>query len=93
MLGLLESLCSSGIKFAGFADNDGTSSGRWSNLKVKMQDRLFQWESGCIESDIIRILPEHYLENLLKDSEGGWDGDSLEHLLIGLELTSKSLDE
>lgn len=57
LLDLLESLNKSGIKFAGFADNDGKKPERWSRLKEAMDTRLFQWGEGCIETNILRLFP------------------------------------
>lgn len=93
LLDLLESLNKSGIKFAGFADNDGKKPDRWSYLKKAMGERLFQWPSGCIEKNILTLLPDTYLENLFKDQEGDWDGYRLRSIATRLGIEGKSFVE
>lgn len=92
MLPVLETLTNSGIQFAGFADNDGKSAGRWTALQQQMQDRLFRWEVGCIESNIIAVLPEDYLVNLFKDRDGDWNGIRLRTVATRLGIDDKSFD-
>ena len=89
MLPLLEALAASGLKFSGFADNDGKSSDRWAALASVMSDRLFRWTEGCIESNIIVLLPDEYLENLCKNTDGSWDGERLKTLELRLGATNK----
>ena len=93
LLDLLDSLNTSGIKFVGFADNDGKSTGRWAQLKAAMGDRLFQWEEGCIETNILSLMPENYLENLFKDQDGDWDGYRLRTIATRLGIEEKSFEE
>lgn len=93
LLGLLESLNTSGIQFVGFADNDGKSPDRWASLKTAMKDRLFQWEEGCIETNILSLMPDEYLENLFKDDEGDWDGYRLRTVATRLGIDGKSFEE
>jgi putative ATP-dependent endonuclease of OLD family len=93
LLDLLESLNQSGISFAGFADNDGKSPDRWTQLKRVMGTRLFQWPDGCTEKNILNLLPETYLENLFKDPEGDWDGYRLRTVAVRLGIEGKSFNE
>ena len=93
LLDLLESLNNSGIKFAGFADNDGKKPDRWKDLKIAMEERLFQWSEGCIETNILSLLPDEYLENLFKDQDGDWDGYRLRNIATRLGIEGKSFEE
>lgn len=93
LLGLLESLNTSGIQFVGFADNDGKNPVRWARLKTAMKDRLFQWEEGCIEKNILGLLSDEYLEKLFKDYEGDWDGYRLRTVATRLGIDGKTFDE
>jgi len=93
LLDLLENLNKSGIKFAGFADNDGKKPERWAQLKMKMEERLFQWPEGCIETNILSLLPDEYLENLFKDQDGDWDGYRLRNIATRLGIEGKSFEE
>ncbi len=93
LLDLLESLNKSGIKFAGFADNDGKKPERWEQLKAAMEAQLFQWPNGCIETNILSMLPDEYLENLFKDQDGDWDGYRLRNIATRLGIEGKSFEE
>ncbi len=93
LLDLLESLNKSGIRFAGFADNDGKSPDRWAQLNASMGARLFRWPDGCIETNILSLLPDEYLENLFKDQDGDWDGYRLRSIASRLGIEGKSFDE
>ena len=60
-LELLEAMAATGLRFGGFADNEGKFSGRWSTLKSKMGKMLFQWGAGSTEQNVIAQLPEDKL--------------------------------
>ena len=64
-LELLEALAVTGLRFGGFADNEGKFSGRWSTLKTKMGKTLFQWGAGSTEQNVIVQLPEDKLIALI----------------------------
>ena len=66
-LELLEALAVTGLRFGGFADNEGKFSGRWSTLKTKMGKTLFQWGAGSTEQNVIVQLPEDKLIALISD--------------------------
>ncbi len=93
LLDLLENLNKSGIRFAGFADNDGKSPDRWAQLKADMGARLFQWPEGCTETNILSLLPDDYLEPLFRDQDGDWDGYRLRSIATRLGIEGKSFDE
>lgn len=91
-LDLLETLASSGLLFAGLADDEGTAPQRWKNLKEKLKERLHQWPKGCTEEHVIGAVFEANLLELLKDSEGGLDGYRLRTLADRLGLQDKTTE-
>lgn len=90
-LSVLEAMADAGLAFAGFADNEGISSGRWSALKAKMNEHLFQWADGCLEENIIKLVDEDKLIELLKDEDGDLHGDRLRTLADRLECADKNI--
>lgn len=91
-LDLLETLASSGLLFAGLADDEGTAPERWKNLKDKLRGRLHQWPKGCTEDHVIGAVPEANLLELLRDAEGALDGNRLRTLAERLGLQDKSTE-
>jgi putative ATP-dependent endonuclease of OLD family len=91
-LDLLETLASSGLLFAGLADDEGTAPERWKKLKAKLKGRLHQWKNGCTEDHVIGAIPEENLFELLKDAEGKLDGYRLRTLAERLGLQDKSTE-
>ena len=91
-LDLLETLASSGLLFAGLADDEGTAPERWKKLKGKLAERLHQWPKGCTEDHVIGAVPEANLLELLKDVEGELDGYRLRTLADRLGLQDKTAD-
>lgn len=89
-LDLLDGLSKSGLKFAGFADDEGTHLGRWATLNQTMTDRLFRWKDGCLEENIIRLLDDSQLELLINDPTGENTGTRLRSLAFRLGLNEKS---
>ena len=92
LLPLLETLNSAQLCFCGFADNDTGNSGRWGSLRDAMGNRLFQWETGCMETNIIQLIPDAGIERLLQDEDGDWDGNRLRTLADRLGCDSKDFD-
>ena len=64
-LKLLEAMAATGVRFGGFADNEGEFSGRWSTLKTKMGEMLFQWGAGSTDQNVIAQVPEDKLTVLI----------------------------
>lgn len=91
-LDLLETLASSGLLFAGLADDEGTAPQRWKNLKEKLKERLHQWPKGCTEDHVIGAVPEAKLLELLKDGEGEFDGYRLRTLADRLGIKDKTTE-
>lgn len=90
-LDLLETLASSGLLFAGLADDEGTAPERWKKLKEKLKGRLHQWPKGCTEDHVIAAVPEANLLELLKDADGDLDGYRLRTLAERLGLQEKGI--
>lgn len=91
-LDLLETLASSGLLFAGLADDEGTAPERWKKLKEKLKGHLHQWSKGCTEDHVIGAIPEANLLELLKDAEGELDGYRLRTLADRLGLQDKTTE-
>ena len=69
-LDLLEALAKGGLRFGGFADEEGGKHpDRWKKVAEKLDKLLFRWTSGCLEENIIRAVPDDKLEMLLIDPE------------------------
>lgn len=90
-LELLETLSSSGLAFAGLADNEGTHSGRWKVVKDALGDRLYQWPVGCTEENVIAKIPTDRVIGLLKDAEGNFHGQRLRTMAVRLGIQDKQL--
>jgi putative ATP-dependent endonuclease of OLD family len=69
-LNLLEGLVGSGLAFAGFADDEGRFPQKWAAIQGKLGKLLFRWPTGCLEENIIKLIPEDRIEDFIKDSEG-----------------------
>lgn len=90
-LSLLEAMAGAGVTVAGFADHEGEYAGRWSTLKGRMGNRLFQWMSGCLEENVIRCVADDDLVELIKDKDGDLDGDRLRTLADRLGCVEKDI--
>lgn len=89
-LGLLEALAEGGLSFGGFADDeDGKHPTRWKKLEERLGKLLFRWPSGCLEENIIKLIPETSLEALIQDPAGEKTGRRLRSLQERLGSDSK----
>ena len=68
-LDLLEALIDGGIQFAGFADNENKHPTRWQAIASALGPLLFRWPTGCIEENIIPLVPADKLERLLTHAD------------------------
>lgn len=91
-LDLLEALADGGLVFGGFADHEGQARGRWSTLKSKMGDRLFQWTAGCTEENIIPRVDESRLTELIAHPDAGVAAERRVTLAARRGIEDKSLD-
>jgi putative ATP-dependent endonuclease of the OLD family len=88
-LDLLEALSAAGILFGGFTDDEGKSPQRWADLKIKLDKLLFRWARGCLDENIINLVPEDKLEALIEDANGR-TGMRLRTLAVRLGMEDKS---
>ena len=66
-LSLLEQLSVAGLRFGGFADNEGKYPERWKKVANSLQELLFRWEFGSTEKNVLSLVPEDRLEELVAD--------------------------
>jgi len=85
---LLDGLVCSGLKFGGFADNEGRSPEKWATIQKKIGNLLFQWPTGCLEANIIKLVPTERLEDFIKDPDGD-SGVRLRTLADRLDIPEK----
>jgi putative ATP-dependent endonuclease of the OLD family len=89
-LGLLEALSEGGLTFGGFADDEeGKHPARWKKLEEKLSKLLFRWQGGCLEENIIKLVPDAELEALIQDPTGMKTGKRLRSLQERLGTESK----
>jgi putative ATP-dependent endonuclease of OLD family len=86
---LLEALSKGGLRFGGFADNEGKYPTRWKSVEDKLEKLLFRWISGCVEENIINALPDDNLEALIIDPLEEKTGARLRTLADRLRVTDK----
>jgi putative ATP-dependent endonuclease of OLD family len=67
---LLEGLVHSGLRFGGFVDDEGRDHEKWKAVQQELGKLLFRWPSGCLEENIIKLVPVERLEEFIKDSDG-----------------------
>jgi len=91
-LELLEVLTDSGLVFGGFADQEGQATGRWSTLKTRMGDRLFQWAAGCTEENIIAMVEDARLAEVISHGDAGVAAERRVTLSTRLGIEDKNLD-
>jgi putative ATP-dependent endonuclease of OLD family len=91
-LGLLEALAAGGLRFGGFADDEGKHPTRWQNIAHKLDKLLFRWKCGCIEENVIDVLPVDKLEALLTDVENDKTGMRLRTLADRLGIQGQEKD-
>ncbi|MGI4878287.1 MAG: hypothetical protein ACRYG4_12475 [Janthinobacterium lividum] len=89
-LTVLRGLATSGLKVAGFVDNEGTQQGLWQQTKDQLGDLLMRWADGCLETNIISHLQDHQLEAFIAEPDGD-TGERLRTLADRLNLEDKSL--
>ena len=92
LLDLLEALNAGNVSCCGFVDNDGGKAGRWTTLKASMQSRLFQWDEGCLETNLLPLIPVDQLERLFQLDEN-WNGNRLRSIADRLGIESKDFSD
>jgi putative ATP-dependent endonuclease of the OLD family len=70
-LGLLEALAEGGIRFGGFTDDEGGKHPqRWQRVATKLDKLLFRWSKGCLDENIINLVPADKFIKLIQDFDG-----------------------
>lgn len=88
-LTVLQSLTASGLKVGGFVDREETDNVAWEAVKAKLGDLLMRWQSGCLEANLIRYVPDDRLEDFIRDPAGE-DGERRRTLADRLGIEDKS---
>ena len=88
-LEVLEALTSSGLCFAGFADDENKNPTRWQTVAAALGPVLFRWPSGCIEQNIIGAAPDDKLEAIMIDPNGERTGSRQRTLALRLNIIEK----
>ena len=92
-LGLLEALAEGGLRFGGFADDEGGKHpDRWKKVAEKLDKLLFRWTSGCLEKNIINAVPDENLETLVIDLDDDKTGMRLRTLADRLGSQEKDFE-
>jgi putative ATP-dependent endonuclease of OLD family len=86
-LDVLQALTEGGLRFGGFADDEGKFPDRWKKLESALGNLLFRWESGCIEENMIQAVPDAKLQAFLTDPTGEDTGSRLRTLADRLGMT------
>lgn len=90
-LNLLEALAKGGIHFGGFADEENKYPQRWAAISAKLKRLLFRWKAGCLDENIINLVPDDLLGNLIADTVTHKSGMRLRTLAVRLGIDDKSL--
>jgi len=90
-LGLLEALADGGLSFGGLVDDEsGKHPARWKKLAEKLDKLLFRWSTGCLDENIIRLVPEDKLETFMEDPAGAKTGARLRTLQERIDADDKA---
>jgi len=79
-LDLLDALADGGLRFGGFADDEGLHPTRWRSVSETLGKLLFRWASGCLEENIMGALPIDRILGLVTDPDGDKTGMRLRAL-------------
>jgi putative ATP-dependent endonuclease of OLD family len=88
-LGILEALAAGGLRFGGFADDEGLYPERWKNLGDRLGPLLFRWPSLCIEQNIINLVSDDKLEAFIAHANSHQTGMRLRTLADRLGMEEK----
>jgi putative ATP-dependent endonuclease of the OLD family len=89
-LELLEALGEGGLRFAGFADNEGKFPDRWNKVAAALGPLLVRWANGCTEQNVIAAFPDDKIEALITDPDGKRTGTRLRSLADRLGIQEKN---
>lgn len=92
-LGLLGAFTKAGMVFCGFVDHEGSNPERWLRLRDAMGPRLFQWEAGNTEMNLIPLFDDRQTPELIYHSDPRIMGERLVTLRDRLRITSHDLQD
>lgn len=87
---LLEALAEAGLRFGGFADDEGKYPGRWKKVSDKLGELLFRWPSKSLDENVISLVPDDKIEELIADPSGEMTGTRLRTLAYRLNVEDKT---
>jgi len=88
-LGILEALTVGGLKFGGFADNEGKHPERWGRIEARVGPLMFRWKTHCVEPALLDLVGDEQLELFISDPDGEQTGYRLRTLADRLGITDK----
>lgn len=92
VLQLLEGLLSGGVRFAGMADREAgdPSPERWARVQQALGDRLFRWDTGNLESNVLPLFGAQPLQALITDPDNRRTGQRRRSLIDRLGLAPEA---
>lgn len=87
-LDILDALSAAGLTVAGFVDEEGRNQGLWARVQQRLGNLAFRWASGCIEENLVALVPDEKLEAFITPPDG-LVGDRLRTLAERLGIESK----
>lgn len=88
-LAALEALTVAGLRFGGFADNEGKYPERWGKVGTRVGSLLFRWKTHCVEPALLELIGDDHLEQFISDPESQQTGYRLRSLAFRLEIEDK----
>jgi putative ATP-dependent endonuclease of OLD family len=88
-LDILDSLSASGLAVAGFADSEGVKEDCWKRVQARLGPLLHRWPNGCIEQNILPLVPDDELEEFITPP-GGTAGARLRTVADRLRVQDNS---
>jgi putative ATP-dependent endonuclease of OLD family len=92
-LGLLQALSGAGLLVGAFVDDEGKHSGALEILANRLGPLFFKWKRGCLEQNIIGLVPPEVLERFINDPDGWQTGERHRTLADRLDLKTKDFTE
>ncbi len=76
-LEIVKALNQAGIRFGAFVDNEGNHDESWNGQKEALDDLLFRWDNGCLESNIVPSIPDDEMPAFIEEPDGQGSGQRL----------------
>jgi putative ATP-dependent endonuclease of OLD family len=88
---LMKATSAAGLAFACFVDNDDNSPTIWFDIQQRLGPLFFQWDSST-EKAVVGSVSEKRLPDLIRNDDGGFDGERLRSLADRLDLPDKQFE-